>query len=321
MTRHLTHYSSGVSRNPTYGTVLVLTGACLFVVNGGVSRVALRAGVDAGTLTTIRVTGTLLVLAAFVALVRPSALRPPSGRLAMLVVAHGLVGVAGLQWTYFVAVDRLPLGTALLIEYQAPILVALWARFVQHQAVRRRLWFGLGLAMIGLIASADGLKFDSVGMLAAAGAAVCYSAYFLIGEVGVNTIDPLRVIVWSFAVAAVALNVVAPLSGVGDLFTRDASLLGRLGGTTVPLWTVLAWVIVLGTVVPFALQLLALQHLEATLVTTLAMLEPVGAVALGWLWFRESQSALAVVGVTAVVAGVLLAQTARRTAVLEPAGT
>lgn len=310
-----------MSRNPTYGTVLVLTGACLFVVNGGVSRVALRAGLDAGALTTIRVTGTLLVLLAFVALVRPAALRPPSGRLALLVAAHGLVGVAGLQWAYFLAVERLPLGTALLIEYQAPILVAVWARFVQRQHVRRRLWVGLGLAMAGLVAAADGLEFDSAGMLAAAAAAVCYAAYFLIGEVGVNTVDPLRVIVWSFATATVVLNVAAPAGGVGGLLAGDASLLGRIGGATVPLWTVLAWVIVLGTVLPFALQLLALQHLRATSVTTLAMLEPVGAVVLGWVWFRESQSPLAMVGVAAVVVGVLLAQTARRTAVLEPAGT
>jgi drug/metabolite transporter (DMT)-like permease len=251
------------------------------------------------------------------------ALTPPKGKLALLVVAHGLVGVAALQWTYFVAIERLPLGMALLLEYQAPILVALWARFVQHEQVHSRMWLGLGLALVGLAATTeiwDGLQFDGIGVVAGLAAAVCFAAYFLIGEVGVNTIDPLRVIIWSFAVAAVTLNLFAPITDLIALDT-DANLLGRLGDHSVQLWIVLAWVIVLGTVIPFASELLALQHLKATTVTTIAMLEPVGAIALGWLWFRESLELVAMIGCVAVVAGILLAQTARRTAVLEPIAT
>ncbi|MGN6575050.1 MAG: EamA family transporter, partial [Nocardioides sp.] len=95
-------------RNPALGFGLVLAGACMFIVNAGVSRVALRSGVDPVTLTTIRVTGTAVVLLVVAALFRRSALRPPTGRLAWLLVAHGLIGVAALQWTYFVAIDRLP---------------------------------------------------------------------------------------------------------------------------------------------------------------------------------------------------------------------
>ena len=52
------------ARNPALGLALVVLGALLFVQNAGVSRVALRAGVDPTSLTTIRVTGTVLVLLA-----------------------------------------------------------------------------------------------------------------------------------------------------------------------------------------------------------------------------------------------------------------
>ena len=44
----------------------------------------------------------------------------------LLIIALGLVGVTALQLTYNVAIDRLPLGIALLIEYLAPVLVVLW---------------------------------------------------------------------------------------------------------------------------------------------------------------------------------------------------
>ena len=188
--------SAPTHRNPALGVGLVVLGATLFIVNAGVSRVALRAGVDPVTLTTIRVTGSTLVLVLFAALFRPAALRPPGGRLAWLLVAHGLIGVAALQWTYFVAIDRLPVGMALLLEYQAPILVAVWERLVQKEDVRGRMWVGLALAMVGLAAATGiwrGLAFDVVGIVAGLGAAVCFATYFLIGEHGVDRLDPLRV--------------------------------------------------------------------------------------------------------------------------------
>lgn len=303
-------------RNPTVGLVLVLLGATLFIVNAGVSRVALRAGVDPLTLTTIRVTGTFVVLALVALAFRRSALRPPSGRLAVLVVAHGLVGVAALQWTYFVAIDRLPIGMALLLEYQAPILVALWARFVQKESVRPRMWLGLGLAVAGLAAATgigQGLALDPVGIAAGLGAAVCFAAYFLIGEHGVGALDPLRVIVWSFLVASIALNLVSPVADFDvDLLGAEVAMLGTLEEYVAPLWLVLAWVVLLGTVVPFAAELFALRHLSATTVTMVAMLEPVGVSALGWWWFLERLDAVAVAGGVAVVTGIVLAQSARR---------
>ena len=308
------------ARRPAIGFALVLLGATLFIVNAGVSRVALRSGVDPLTLTSIRVTGTAAVLLLFAALFRRSALRPPRGRLGLLLVAHGLIGVAALQWTYFVAIDRLPVGMALLLEYQATILVALWARFVQKEAVRSRMWVGLALAMLGLAAATGvggDVRFDTLGILAGFGAAVSFAAYFLIGEHGVARLDPLRVILWSFLVATVVLNVVSPVTAFDTgLLDQPATLLGRLDGFELPLWFLLAWVVALGTLVPFGVELLALSHLRATTVTMIAMVEPVGVIALGWAWFYESLTVVATIGCVAVVAGIVLAQSARRDPVL-----
>ena len=302
-------------RNPTLGLGLVVLGALLFVQNAGASRVALRAGVDPTALTTLRVTGTFAVLLVVAVLFRRDALRPPGGRLGLLLVVHGLVGVAVLQWTYFVAIDRLPVGMALLLEYQAPLLVALWARFAQREDVRRRLWVGLALAWAGLAAATGiwrGLVFDGLGVLAGLGAAVCFATYFLVGEHGVGRLDPMRVILWSFGIATVGMNVVHPLTGTGRALGDTVGLLGRLDGWHAPVWAVLAWIVVAGTVLPFGVELSALRHLPATTVTMVAMLEPIGVSALGWAWFGESLDAVALVGGVAVVAGIVLAQSARR---------
>jgi drug/metabolite transporter (DMT)-like permease len=305
------------ARSPALGVGLVVLGAACFTVNAGVSRVALRAGVEPAMLTTIRVTCTFLGLVLLALCFRRSALRPPSGRTLALVVTHGLVGVAALQWTYFVAIDRLPVGMALLLEYQAPVLVALWARFGQGEQVRPRLWVGLVLAVGGLAAATEvwnGAKFDGIGVLAGMAAAICFAGYFLIGEAGVGALDPLRVILWSFGVATVALNIVNPITGFdsGPL-TRHVSLQGGLAGTDVPLWLVLGWVVVLGTLVPFFAELFALSFIRATTVTVIALLEPIGVSALGWIWFDESLGPIAIVGCLAVVAGIVIAQSARGT--------
>ncbi len=150
-------------------------------------------------------------------------------------MVNGLVGVAALQWTYFVAIDRLPVGMALLLEYQAPILVALWARFVQRERVRPRLWVGLALAWAGLAAATGiwrGLTFDVVGVLGGLGAAVCFATYFLIGEHGVDRLDPLRVILWSFLIATVGLNVVHPLTGTAPTSSATGSACSAGSPTT-----------------------------------------------------------------------------------------
>jgi drug/metabolite transporter (DMT)-like permease len=308
-------------RRPALGYALVVTGAVLFIVNAGVSRVAIRAGVDATSLTSLRVTGAVVVFALVAAAVRPGALRPPRGRDLLLLAALGLVGVAGLQWTYFVAIDRLPIGIALLLEYTAPVLVALWVRFVQHEPVRGRMWVAIALSLTGLAVVAQvwqGLAFDGIGVLAGFGAAVCFATYFLLGEHQVGGTDPLPVILWSFLVAAVVLNVARPVTSIDtDALTSSTSLLGALDGWRLPVWVLLAWIVLAGTVIPFFTALLALRHLPATIVTMVAMLEPVGAAALGWAWFAESLSPLQVFGGATVVGAILLAQSAR-VAVQEP---
>jgi drug/metabolite transporter (DMT)-like permease len=301
------------ARRPGLGYALVVIAAGLFIVNAGVSRVVLRSGIDPATLTSLRITGALAVFVLWALVLQPSALRPPRGRELALVVALGAIGVAALQWTYFVAVDRLPVGVALLLEYTAPVLVALWARLVRRESVRRRMWVAIVLSLAGLAAVAqvwDGLTLDALGVAAGLGAAVSFAAYFLLGETGVSALDPLRVNVWAFGIAAVLMNLLAPVTGLRDT-GASTSLLGSLAALSAPVWVLLGWVVVLGTVAPYALELYALRHLAATVVVVVAMLEPIGAVVLGWAWFGEGLSGVQLLGCGAVLAGILLAQTAR----------
>ena len=292
---------------------MVISGAVLFGLNGGVSRVAMGSALTPEAFTTLRITLGALVFALIAACLRPSTLRPPTGRSLLLIGALGLVGVTALQLTYNVAIVRLPLGIALLLEYLAPVLVVLWVRFVRHEPVRPQMWVAIALALGGLAVVGQvwsGITLDALGIVMGLAAAVSFATYFLLGEHTTDTEDPLHVILWAFMVATVAINVIEPIWAVPDL-QGGTSMLGRLDHLTINPWIPVAAVVVLGTVAPFFLLMLALRHLPAAVVTMVAMLEPVIANVLGWGWFRESLNGLQVAGVVAVLAGIALAQSAR----------
>lgn len=120
--------------------------------------------------------------------------------------------------------------------------------------------------------------------------------------------------VWTFLLGAVFLNVVWPLTRLdGDVVTGQVSLGGSFDSVMLPGWSLLTWVIVMGTVVPFALNLTALRHLPPTVVAVVSMVEPIGVTALGWAWYDERLGAVQMVGGLVVIAGIVLAQSARRT--------
>jgi drug/metabolite transporter (DMT)-like permease len=297
------------------GYALVISGSALFVLNAGVSRVIQSAGVGSMLLTSVRCTGTALVLLAVVALRRERMSVPRTWRDLAVVLGFGVTGVALVQYFYFVAIDRLPVGIALLLEFTAPVLVALFARFVYGERVRSRMWLGIACSLGGLALVAevwDGLTLDAIGVLAGFAAALSLAAYFLIGEHSVSVDPPLHVLTKAFIVAAVLWNVLAPVTELSHAgLGSSRSLGGELAEVHAPLWALVCWLVVLGTVVPFFTELSALRHLMATDVVLIGMLEPVGATVLGWLWFNESLTAPQIVGIAVVLAGIALAQTAR----------
>jgi drug/metabolite transporter (DMT)-like permease len=303
---------------------LVLLGVTCFVVNAGVSRIALTHGVAPTELASVRAAGTTVLLGLAIVLTgNAGLLRLHPGEWPWLLL-YGVVGVALLQVAYFAAIARLPIGLALLLEYLAPLLVALWARFVLREPVRAWLWPGLALSLLGLALVAQvgggGAGLDGLGVLAGLTAAVAFAVYFLVGERLVRRRDPVTTTFWGFAVAAVLWTAAEPWWPVLDrsasaTATLPDGLPGELSGAVVPLLAVLAWVVLLGTIVPFAAETAALRHLPATVVTVIATLEPVGAALLAWWWFAESLDALQVVGVGLVVGGVVLGLLARPAAV------
>jgi drug/metabolite transporter (DMT)-like permease len=304
----------GRVERPLLGYVMVTAAALLFALNGTVSKVVLSSGLSSLDLTEIRAAGAFLGFALALGVARRESLRIRRRELPYLVV-FGVAGVAMVQWLYFVSIHRLPIGIALLLEYTAPILIALWAWAVLHQPVRRRLWAALGLALLGLALVVEvwsGLALDGIGVAAGLGASVSYAVYVLMAEKAIGTRDPASLLCYGFLFAALFWLVVHPpwlfpAGRVGD----SVSLLGHLERFSAPVWLLLAFVIVGGTMVTFLLVTAALHHISATRVALIAMLEPVGASVVAFAWLGESFGAAQLTGGGLVLAAILLAQTSR----------
>jgi drug/metabolite transporter (DMT)-like permease len=293
---------------------MVLVAATLFGVNGTVAKVALSSGLTSLRLTEARCAGAFVGLT-LLALTRGRSTLRLARREVVPIATFGVVGVALVQLFYFLSIHRLAIAIALLIQYLGPLLVAIWARTFGHEHLRRRIWVALGLSLTGLTLMVQlwsGTSLDGLGVVYALISAVTYAAYLLLAEREVARRDTVSLLAWGFFFATVFWSIVQPWwSFPGGVVARTVSLQGSLAGIHLPVWALVLWVVVLGSIAPFSLIVAALRHVSATRVGVMAMLEPVVATVVAWAWLRESLSAVQLVGAAVVLVAIALAQTAR----------
>jgi drug/metabolite transporter (DMT)-like permease len=299
---------------PVLGYAMVMTAATLWAVNGTVSKVILTTGLSSLRLAEVRSTGAFVLLALPLAATRPEMLRIRRRELPYFIL-FGVGGLALVQWFYFLAIHRLQIGIALLIQYIAPVLVALWARYVLHEPVRRRIWLALALALTGLALVVEiwsGLSLDAAGVAASLGAAGSYALYILMAEHRIGERDPVSLVCLGFLFASVLWAVLRPWwSFPGHVVGEDVSLHGHLSSVHLPVWSLMVWMVLLGTIVPFALLVSALRYISATRAGIVAMLEPVAGALVAWVWLGETLGGVQLVGAAVVLAAIFLAQSAR----------
>jgi drug/metabolite transporter (DMT)-like permease len=82
---------------------------------------------------------------------------------------------------------------------------------------------------------------------------------------------------------------------------------GYLAGHLFPGWSLLIWVVVMGTVVPYLFVISGLRLLSASKSSVIGMLEPVLAGAFAWLWLGQSWTPIQLLGALVVLVGIYLA--------------
>nr|BFF04456.1 EamA family transporter [Streptoalloteichus tenebrarius] len=227
-----------------------------------------------------------------------------------LVVLYGVVTLAVNQVVYTVALSRIPVGIALLLEYLSPVLVALWVRFVQRKHLSGLLWVGIAVALCGLALISQvwtSFALDGVGVLFGLLAAATLAGRFLLAERGLRDYDPLVMATWGTCLGAVALT----LAGVVAPFPFHVlGEVSAVGGVDVPVWLLALWVGLVGMAGAILLSVTAQRSIPPTSASLVATLEIVVGGVLAMLVLGERLGAVQMVGSVVMLAGIVIAQVA-----------
>jgi drug/metabolite transporter (DMT)-like permease len=299
------------------GEFYLVMGGLIFSFNGVISTVVLD-HITPFRLAQVRSIGAFFILLAIALFIDRESLRAPK-KLIPKLAAYGIIGFAAVQAGYFLGIQRgVPLSLVLIIEFTAPIWIALWIKYVRKMYVPASMWGAIALSLLGLILLAqvwNGLSFDLLGLLGALLSAFALTAYFLIGKSFGTSRSAMSLTVWGLGMASLAWSSSMPLWNFPfEVFTIDMDLQGVFAGNTLPGWLLILWIIVMGTIVPYLFVISGLRLLSASTASVIGMMEPVFAGIFAWMWLEQSWNAIQLIGAAVVLIGIYIADRAKSVA-------
>ncbi|WP_084634809.1 DMT family transporter [Propionicicella superfundia] len=290
-------------RGRSFGLVASITASFTFGLSGPVLKTVVEAGWSPAAAVGLRVTIAALVLLPVTLLL----MRGRWGRLwaaRAQVLALGVVGVAASQFCYIAAVQRLQVGTAILLEYLAPVALVAWAWARTRRSPARIVLLGAGVSLAGLVlvvGPGAATAPDAIGLALALGAMASCAVYYLIAAKPVPGVHPVALAGVSLLVGSAALGV-GGLVGLLPLHLTTADVL--LYGNTVPVWLPLAIAGVAATAVPYVCSITGSAILGSRLASFLGLLEVVAATLYAWLLLGERLTWLQLAGGALILAGI-----------------
>ena len=285
------------------GLVLAVASAASFGFSGPLASGLLKVGWSPGAVVLVRIAIAALVVA-------PLAVRALRGRWgalranAGLVVAYGVGPIAGAQFAYFSAVQRMDVGPALLIEYTAPAVVVAWLWARQGERPSWLTLAGAGVAALGLVLVLDlrsGAGLALGGVLWALGAMVGAAFYFVLSARTSSGLPPQALAGAGLAAGALGLGALG-LAGVLPLRATTAEPV--YAGGAVAWWLPLLGLGVVTAGLAYVTGIAASRRLGSRVASFVALLEVVVAVFGAWLLLDQLPGALQLAGGVLILAGV-----------------
>ena len=304
------------SRPAAVGYAILTLGALMWSSNSVLAKGILDTGFDVTALAQLRVTVAAVLLLGIVAITKPRTLKLRRHEVLPFAVM-GVFGIALTQFLFYLSVRELPVGVAMLLQFTAPLFIAVWFRVRHREVVKNMVWIGLALsigslALVGQIW--DGFTLSIVGVAFALASAATMSVYYVKGDSLMrreDRRDPLSLAAWTFAFAAGFWAIAKPWWNfpVNELFV-SAQPFG-IDGPTVPMLFLVAWVVIIGTVATAPIIPVALRYVDASQASMIGMSEPIIAGALAWLALDEKLGPFQILGAFGVLSGIAIAERSR----------
>ncbi|MEO6604090.1 MAG: DMT family transporter [Aeromicrobium sp.] len=286
------------------GLTLAVLSAMSFALSGPFAKALIDSGWTAGSAVTARVliAAAVLVVPAAISLQgRWSLIRRNAG----LLVAYGIIAVAGCQLAYFNAVDRMEVGVAILIEFTSPVAVIGFLWLSRGQRPTPLTVVGALTALAGLVLVLDllsGADVDALGvmwaLLAMAGAAF----YWIISADEDNGLPGLVLAAGGLLVGGVVL-LLAGLIGIVPLGTSSNDVV--LADTERPWWLPVIGLGVITAAIAYVLGIAATRRLGSRLAAFVGLGEAVASVVFAWLLLDEAPRSIQLLGGVLILAGVV----------------
>lgn len=284
-----------------------LVAAVIAAIAFGTSGALVKPLLEAGWSPTAAVTARALTAAA---ILLPLAFLSLRGRVNTLwrarwrVLGMGVIGVAATQLAYFAALQTIPVATALLVEFLAPLLLVGFAWIRTLRMPRPTVLVGSALAVGGLVLviGPGALQaVDPVGLVFAFAAAVGCAIYFVVAARPSDGLPPVALAAFGLLVGGVIL---AALGTAGLLpFTATFGAL-PLFGWLAPWWVPLVLVAVVGTALAYAAGIAASAVLGSRVASFVGLLEVVFASLFAWMLLGEELTLLQLAGGALILGGI-----------------
>ncbi|TFC03161.1 DMT family transporter [Cryobacterium adonitolivorans] len=300
------------------GLVIALIAAATFGLSGALAKPLLESGWSPAAAVTVRVLVGGIVLA-------PVAVISLHGRWATLwrarwrVLAMAVIGVAGTQLAYFGAIERIPVGTAVLIEYMAPLLLVAWAWARSRRMPKRVVLVGSVVALAGLILVVNpggAARLDVLGLTLALTAMVGCAIYYLVAAQPSEGLPAVALAAFGLLLGGVLLGAVG-LFGLVPFTTSTADV--AMFGGTVPWWLPVLIIGIVATAIAYSTSIAASEMLGSRLASFVGLLEVVAATFYAWLLLGEQLTIPQLAGGLLILIGIAFVRSEKTDVAIEPA--
>jgi drug/metabolite transporter (DMT)-like permease len=283
--------------------LLIIGAALLWASAGTTSKYLFNAGMSPYTLAQYRVSFSSLLIFAYLLAMSRDTLRINVRDLWYLVVL-GAVGMGGVQVTYLFAISKIKVAMAILLQYMAPFFVATYSWLFLRESMDRWKVLSILLAFIGCVLVVEAFKVSILslnieGVIAGLLSAVFFSFYSLLGERAMGRYNPWTVLFYALVFSAVLFNIFLPINNI-------------IAWKPEVRWCLsVVYIIVCGTILPFGLYYMGIEHLRSTRASIVATLEPISAGFFSFIFLGELLTLWQIVGGLLVIAAIVIIQSRR----------
>ncbi|WP_052226464.1 EamA family transporter [Microbacterium mangrovi] len=301
------------ARVPRVGLLVALVAAASFGLSGALADGLLSAGWTPITVVILR-------LAIGAVCLTPFAVRDLRGRWRTLlqdwrlVLAYSAFGMALAQLGYFSAVQHMPVGPALLIEYTAPAAIVLWLWMRRGERPTAVTAVGAVIVAVGLVLVLGllaGTRLSLPGVLWALLAMIGGAGFYLLAA-HPSRVPPTALTAASLVLGSVMLLVIAA-TGLLPLGASAAPV--AFAGGDVPWWVPILALGVISGGIAYSAGIAAVRRLGSRLASFVGILELVFAVGFAWILLGQTPTIVQVIGGGLVLAGIIVLRLGERPAV------